>query len=70
VNAVPATAHANGSRYQGETEMKYRHAAMAAREVNTARHAFPWSSSKTCHEKRESEHYRLNGKYIKCNHIK
>ena len=39
VNAVPARAHAKGSRYHGATLMAYRHAAMDTSEVTTAPHA-------------------------------
>ena len=41
MNAVPARAHAKGSRYQGEMEMRYRQAAIAVMLVKTARQALP-----------------------------
>lgn len=48
VKAVPASAQAKGSRYQGEMAMRYSDAAMAQMEVSTASQARVWFSSKTC----------------------
>jgi hypothetical protein len=48
VKAVPAKAHAKGSRYQGEMEIAYRASDMDTIEIPTALHAFHMLSSNTC----------------------
>jgi len=48
VKAVPESAHARGSRYQGEMEMRYNEAAMDTIDVSTAPHARTGFSSNTC----------------------
>ena len=41
MKAVPESAHAKGSMYQGEIEMRYRQADMETTDVRTARQALP-----------------------------
>lgn len=48
VNAVPAMNQAKGSRYHGDTEMRYRLADTDTSVVTTAPHAFAMSSLNTC----------------------
>lgn len=48
VQAVPAKAQANGSRYQGEMAMRYKLAATDERVMATALHAFNGFMSSTC----------------------
>ena len=47
MKAVPARAHAKGSRYHGATLMAYRHAAMDTSDVSTAPHARTGLSANT-----------------------
>ena len=55
MKAVPARAQAKGSKYQGDTEMRYRLAAKEQTLVSTARQDLPWSSWKTCRRREERE---------------
>lgn len=48
VQAVPAKAQANGSRYQGEMAMRYKLAATDDKVMATALHAFHGFMSNTC----------------------